>query len=121
MNKLSSTALAATLVAGCASQSGTTSGASAVATLESLYLAGAAAALAYESLPNANPAVVATIKADENIAFNALQALVSATNAGQSPDAAALAAAQAAIAALQAAIPTSATTATVSAAQGAAR
>lgn len=110
--------LGCTLLSGCATRSGAGSS-STVSTLESLYLATAAAALTYEALPSADPAVVARIKGDENAAFAALQVLQSAVQGGQSPDATALAAVQAVIAALQAAVPMPA--APTAAAQGGAK
>lgn len=104
MNKLHFTALGAALLSGCAGQSGST-GNTAVAALESTYVAAATAALVYEALPSADPAVVAMIKRDEGIAFAALQPLVAAAQAGASLDSAMLAAAQAALATLQADMP----------------
>lgn len=104
MDKFCCAALGATLLSGCANQSGT-AGNTAVAALEATYLAVATAALVYEALPSADPSVVATIKRDEGIAFAALQPLVAAAQAGSSLDAAVIAAAQAAMAALQADMP----------------
>ena len=97
MNKFCCAALGAALLSGCANSSGT-AGNTAVAALETTYMAAATAALAYEALPGADPSVVATIKRDEGIAFAALQPLVAAAQAGTSLDSAAIAAAQAAMA-----------------------
>lgn len=104
MNKFHCAALAAALLSGCANQSGI-AGNTAVAALETTYMAAAAAALMYEALPSADPSVIATIKRDEGIAFAALQPLVAAAQAGTSLDSAAIAAAQAAMTALQADMP----------------
>ena len=108
-------ALAASLLSGCAGGT-TATGTSTVAGLEAAYLAAAAAAVAYEAMPNANPAVVAVIKRDENTVFSAMQPLVTAAQAGGSVDAVALAAAQAAITALQADLPATAAAAAPAAA-----
>jgi hypothetical protein len=110
MSKLHYIAVGAALLSGCASQADTNS---AVAALETTYMAAAAAALAYEALPNADPTVVAAIKRDEAAAFAALQPLVAAAQAGTSPAAAAITAAQAALTALQADVPSTPTPAPV--------
>lgn len=105
MPRLCTAALLGCMLAGCAGQSGTGSASSELAPLESLYLAAAAAALTYESLPGADPAVVATINADEHTAWAGLEALQTAIQAGETPAASAFTAVAAAIAALQAAVP----------------
>ncbi len=106
--------LGAALLSACAGQSAGTT----VASLESLYLAGAAAAQAYEASPGADPKIVAAVKSADNVAFNTLQPLVTAAQGGLTPEVTALAAAQAAISALQAALP-GATAPAAGAAQGA--
>lgn len=60
------------------------------------------AAKAYAQLPSADPAIVAKIKAADQVAFTTVKAAEAAAKAGASPD---LAASLAALTALQALIP----------------